>query len=184
MAKHLPTPYWTYEETLTRLKNIPDPYVQHMAYLYYATGARLNELMALKKTHVKRENEEKGIILVQIYTLKHSDKGTRSVPITSNEPVLFNAIKLFEESDKETYRSFQNNICDKTIQNHIKRFLGIKVHHLRHLRAHHLGKTQIPNQKTFTVKELQYYFGWKDIDTPNHYLEDATPQEIIQKLFN
>lgn len=182
MAKHLPTPYWSYGETILRLKRIKDPYRQHLCTSYYATGARLNELMPVKPTQIQLDAIKEGLLWVQIYTLKQSNMGTRAIPLTMSEPFLFHTVQLFAQSKNNNYREFQNGICDRTIENHVRKELGIKVHHLRHLRAHHLGKTKVPNQKQLTARELQYYFGWKNLETAQHYLEDATPQEVADKF--
>jgi len=176
-----PYPTWGYDETKERIEAISKGNVRAFARVGYLLGGRLSELFEITPERVGVEDDFVSVIM---RTRKVSGTAFREViNIRTDENNYVNQLLHFK---KKKYDNFQEYIGYKrtAIEKHLNNELGTVPHGLRHLRATHMGKQQIPSKiHQSTAPYLKYYFGWTKLETASYYIDNLTVEDIKSHYF-
>lgn len=184
MVLHSHAPEWSYDDTKRFLLSIPDRGLRDFSCIAYLVGGRLNEvrhLMPKDVTMVKTKDGEDRII-VSLFTEKNLHVERRPVPVNPVAEKEYADILLeWKNTFDEKSEPFQD-INERTIRRHLKKYLDIHPHALRHLRVHHVDDKEIPNMKGLTPRQFKDLFGWSLISTSAHY-QSRTRGKDLSELF-
>lgn len=178
--KHSEPPDWDYDETQSRILNIPNPHIREFAITSYVTGGRLNEVRMMRGTDMVEAINDAGEqrIKFRVPTLKNPHVDARIVPFNPlTEAHYYRYLRTVFVSDA-SYYPFQQ-FSERHYRRKIRKFLGTHVHALRHLRVHHCDDQAIPGMKGLTPRQFKDLFGWALISTSTHYQSRTRSRDMI-----
>ena len=177
-------PGWNYHETVDAIQFITDTGVQDYAKIGYLLGGRIMENLTITPEKIIVND---GVVVTSINTLK-TKRGNyiyRDLPnVIHEEPFYTKPLIDFAQYRDQTItlKEYLGIGGKRSIELKFQKEIGIVPHSLRHLRATHMGKSQIPSSIHKPLAQyLKYYFGWSNIATANYYIDNLTIGEIMSE---
>ena len=162
---------------------------QVLFVLLYLTGARLNEILDLKKAQIKEEDKhgKKFLVIYNVVTLKRGDRKFRRIDIRIDKEQVFvsSIISWINGLNEESYVFYDKRFKTENIPikrsrawQIIRNKTGLFPHFLRHIRLTHLVQDY-----GFGGYELQKFTGWKKLTTGENYV-DLYGDFLAEKMAN
>lgn len=141
----------SYEFVQETLNEIVSPRNKALCAILYGTGARINEVLKLRKQNFE---EREGHLLISLFTEKNKLHPIRTIPISfKREPWLIEPIQNYLRVCSEQLFSFS----DRTVRKITHKYFGCHPHWFRHSRTTHL--ISIFNAHP---EKIRLWMGWKD----------------------
>lgn len=153
-----------YKTIKNEITLIPNKYTKQIVCLLYASGARVSELVQIKKSDVNKETiKGQEYLLIRHKVLKKRDKvAYTQAPVLLSESWLVNPIiSLVKECDGDILVPLHR----ATIYKKVVAATGFNPHGFRKLRATHLSKYH-----GFREGQLVKFFGWSDFRPASVYV--------------
>lgn len=165
MAISTPEKY-SYEETQEAISALPEKYKQ-IACLAYATGARVSELIQIKKGDISFKEEYLEIICPVLK--KRDGVGSRTALVRLTEDWLVEPIKSLMEGKQDTEVLLPYHRA--TIYTYLKKNVVIKGDHFNPHGFRKLRATHLVVKFGFNGQQLKHFFDWSRSDMADRYVK-------------
>lgn len=162
-----------YDEIFNKLNESVDPHIKHIAKALYYTGARIGELVQIRKKHVWEEDK---FVKVKLLTEKNQYNTERIIPIPKDiescgAALYLNAIKNKEDNDLLFPSPPQILLSSymRVLRRNFNTEYNVAPHYYRHCRLTHMV-----TRFNYDSHQLVKYAGWTDERPAKHYVHLLT----------
>jgi len=154
-----------YETIKLEIESITSTKIKQIVCLLYASGARVSELIKIKKTDINLQmiNKKQYLIIRHEVLKKRGKTQYVQAPVSLQEQWLIEPIQsLVKNSPTDTLVPLHR----ATVYRKVLKATGINPHGFRKLRATHLSKYH-----GFREAQLVKFFGWQDFRPASVYVK-------------